>query len=110
LQRHLHETIQDRTLLELSLAINVGPSGCGRKRLRMIDQSLGLFGQLGQKVLPLDLQGIVHELVQAFVIPKGQMAFENHSIKTVQGGDNALGKLGNKTRCELHGVLQRLAV
>ncbi len=67
-------------------------------------------GESGQKVLPLDLQGVVHEVVQPFLILKRQIAFKNHSIKTVRTGYNALVKLGNKTRSEFHGVLQRLAV
>jgi hypothetical protein len=54
--------------------------------------------------------GIIHKIIQAFVVPKRQIAFENHSIKTGQGRYNAGGELLKEPGCEFHGVLLGMAV
>jgi hypothetical protein len=96
----------DQFLFAVStLEVVVGSVVLSSELLGVLNELLGFFLQEGEEVLARNAEGMIHEGVEACFIAKGEMPFEDHSIRTGEDSDNGRSELDEKRIGYVHGVL-----
>ncbi len=100
------EHLADKVFLAAaSLEVLVRDTGCNRRGLGVVDERLGQRLDHRQEVLAADAEDAIDEAVEVGVVTKGEIAFENHSIKATEDAYNGISELLREVGFRRHGVL-----
>jgi hypothetical protein len=92
-------------LAVMALKKSVFSAGLLGQSLGIVDEGLGLVLGKGHEVAPPDLQDVIDEALEGRPIGDGQVALEDHAVKTREHSDDQTGKLDDEARKRFHGVL-----